>query len=193
MGYNFGENPLKDSCGFLLVSLHFRPKYKALFYFQEHSGIIQQKEAHMKKLIKLLTQKEIILYIVFGLLTTLVDMAVFDIWFNHFGKETANIGNAVSFITATVFAYFTNKLFVFETRSWSPEVLKKEIPVFFSGRIFSFIISVVGMAIATNIFNTNDKVVFGLEATKVVKFFLTILVVSLNYIFSKFWAFKKND
>ena len=92
----------------------------------------------LKKLIQKLVNRETILYLVFGGLTTLVNLAVFWLMNRVLGEDLALVNNAAAFVAAVIFAYVTNKIFVFESRSWSAQTLRKEIPAFVGARLFSF-------------------------------------------------------
>ena len=159
-------------------------------YSKKLITIYLRKEAGMEKLKKMLN-KETILYVVFGLLTSIINIAVFEGWRYVFGEDSELWATTVAFIAAATVAYITNKLFVFETKSWSPEVLRKEIPAFFSARIFSFFLEWIAIFVATRFLNSNEFYILGFQCTSIVKLGMTVVVVILNYIFSKFWIFKK--
>ena len=85
--------------------------------------------------------KELILYIVFGVLTTVVNMAVFQLmqypgklWL---GKNSHWLSNPIAWIAAVAFAYVTNKLFVFEQKSWQPRLVAKEMSSFVAARLLT--------------------------------------------------------
>ena len=77
-----------------------------------------RKEMKMKKKIEKIINKETILYIFFGVWTTIVNFGSFVIFEKFFGSEYYLIANVGSFICATLFAFITNKYFVFESHSW---------------------------------------------------------------------------
>lgn len=154
----------------------------------------------MKQLFKRIFNRETIFYLIFGVLTTLVDWAVFKIGKILFGAEWVLVINAVAFVAAAVFAYITNKLFVFESRSWSPETLKKEIPMFFAARLFSFAFTEAGLWIAKAVLNGEERAVIrfdvigysvSLDGLDIAKIILSVIVVLLNYLFSKLLIFRK--
>lgn len=168
----------------------------------------------MKKL------KELVLYVIFGVLTTLVAMVTFSL-FNKILEPflSANIytliSNVFSWICAVTFAYITNKLWVFESKSWAGKVLKKEIPAFAGARLVTLGIEEAGMLImitwlglnvglgkfATSCFDLiagmgihlPEKVIGFFDGEMMVKLILQVIVVILNYIFSKLVIFKKNE
>ena len=99
----------------------------------------------MDKIRKLLN-RETILYIIFGVATTVVNYAVFHLLYNVlWHQENSLTANAAAFVAAVIFAFVVNKLFVFESRSWALNVLKREIPSFLAGRIGSFGIEEAGL------------------------------------------------
>lgn len=136
------------------------------------------------------------MYIVFGILTTVVNYSVFLLCYNTlFRGKDGLYANIIAFIAAVLFAFVVNKLFVFESKSWSFMVLKKEIPSFLATRIGSFIVEEFGIFIAEKILRLNrfevlriwDTVIDGIVIAKLA---LVIVVVLLNYVFCKFFAFK---
>lgn len=141
----------------------------------------------MKKLLN----RETILYLVFGGLTTLVNYAVFWLGIRLFGEDRALLVNLVSFVAAAVFAYVTNKLFVFESRSWAPAVLRRELPSFFGARIVSFLLEEAGLWLATGPLRAGDYQLLGVSGVMIAKVILSVAVVVLNYLFSKLFIFKK--
>ncbi len=150
----------------------------------------------MKK-ISSLFNKETILYLIFGVLTTIVNYIVFWICYNILLSGKGSVyANIVAFIFAVLFAFFVNKLYVFESKSWSLSVLRKEIPSFFAARIGSFLIEESGLFIAEELLQWNELEVVTLGATvidgvTVVKLALSVVVVLLNYVFCKLFIFKK--
>lgn len=151
----------------------------------------------LKTLIQKFVNKETITYLVFGVLTTVVNFAVLwvlvDFWGAKSGLKESNtfvlISNAVAFVVSVAFAYVTNKLFVFESKSWSPKVLKKEIPSFVGARVATFAIEELGI-FAVTLLQWDTKVFFHISGLMWAKVALAVIVVILNYIFSKFFIFK---
>lgn len=124
-------------------------------------------------------KKETFLYLVFGVLTTIVDYAVAMFLFHglHTGELTAN---NVAWCASVLFAYLTNKLLVFEAKSFEFHVICKEILTFVSARVITLLMA--------------DVIIWGAAhigiSFLVSKLLSSILVVIANYIFSKFWIFK---
>lgn len=150
----------------------------------------------MDKLKKLLN-RETILYIVFGVATTVVNYIVFHLLYNVlWDQRNSLVANAAAFVAAVIFAFVVNKLFVFESRSWAPAVLKREIPSFLAGRIGSFGIEEAGLFLAEKVFKLGGVVAITVGTTAldwitVIKVALAFVVVALNYVFCKLFVFKK--
>ena len=150
----------------------------------------------MDKIRKLLN-RETILYIVFGVATTLVNYVVFHLLYNVlWHQRNSLIANAAAFVAAVIFAFVVNKLFVFESRSWSGATLKREIPSFLAGRIGSFGIEEAGLFLCEKVLKLGGVVAItlgtvALDWITIVKVALSFIVVILNYVFCKLFVFKK--
>ena len=148
----------------------------------------------MKKLIKAFLNKETILYLVFGVLTTAVGFVTLKLFDVVLGKELYLVSNSLSWILSVAFAYVTNKLFVFESKSWKRDVIKKEIPSFLSARIASYFIEQGGLWLMMDVLLFKDKVfdfiVIRLSGLMTAKLVLAVLVVIINYVLSKVLIFK---
>ncbi len=150
----------------------------------------------MDKLKKLLN-RETILYLVFGVATTVVNYIVFWLVYDvALGKQRSLAANTVAFIAAVVFAFVVNKMYVFESKSWGMEALKKEIPSFLASRIGSFLIEEAGLFLCEGVLNLNGVILFNVMGMEVdgittAKLALSVVVVILNYVFCKFFVFKK--
>lgn len=141
--------------------------------------------------------KEIILYIFYGGLTTLVNFVAYWLFDLILGKDLYLITNTIAFIVAAIFAYVVNKLFVFEAKSWSLKVVRKELVEFFAARLFSFGVEELGMLMFVDGFKFKNIAfdVFGYTVTGhfIAKVILAVVVIILNYFFSKFFIFKKEN
>lgn len=145
------------------------------------------------------TAKEIIMYFVFGLLTTVVSWGTYTLFVNVC-KMSVFFANLVSWVCAVAFAYITNKLWVFESKSWSPTVLLKEIGTFVASRGVTGIIEIVTVPLLVkttfdNLFyNIIEKIGLSIQIlftdgiySKIV---VSFIIVVLNYVFSKLFVFK---
>ena len=127
-------------------------------------------------------------YLIFGALSTVVNIGVYAIFsallLKGMANETlkVNISEIVAFIAAVVFAYVTNKFYVFNSKTNGIKELAKEITSFISCRILTEIISILMMNVAVW-FNINDILM---------KILSNIVVIVLNFVFSKILIFKEN-
>jgi putative flippase GtrA len=129
-------------------------------------------------------KKEVINYLIFGGLTTLINLICFKLieWF--FGSEVYLINNIICWVVAVCFAFVTNKLWVFESKSWDKKILIPQLVSFVSARVFSLLMEEVGLFVLIDIMFANSFVA---------KIIMQVVVVVSNYIFSKFIIFKKRD
>ena len=156
--------------------------------------------------------KELVLYVVFGVLTTVVNLIAVGIFKKFIPFLIANI---IAWVVAVAFAYVTNKLFVFESKSWKKDIVIKEVASFTGARLLTLGIEEAGIILMDNILHLTDSLgVFAgkcLDLTKIVnitmpaafyekldgemmiKIILAVIVVILNYVFSKLIIFKKKN
>ncbi|MBQ1193076.1 MAG: GtrA family protein [Lachnospiraceae bacterium] len=134
----------------------------------------------IKQLIKKILNKETILYIVFGVITTIVDFLVFSIFYYGLSIDEV-ISNTIAWFAAVVVAFITNKLIVFNSKGHEAKELIKEIASFFLARVTSLIITDVFLVFAAHI-NMNMLLA---------KAFISVAVIVINYFFSKLFIFKK--
>lgn len=128
--------------------------------------------------IKKLFNKEVILYIIFGFLTTFVDTIIFFM-FNNILKLNYIFSTCMAWFFAVLFSYITNKLFVFSYKRNTNKLLK-EIMSFFSLRLISLVLSIVFMIIMIEILNISEFLS---------KILVNFVVVVINYFFSKLFIF----
>lgn len=126
--------------------------------------------------------EELVMYIIVGVCTMIVSLASYYILANPLGiyYQTANI---ISWVLAVAFAYVTNKKFVFKSRYSGLSGTAKEMASFVSSRIASLLAEVISMYFFVQICQIDDNIV---------KLMNQVLVTVLNYIFSKFWVFRKS-
>lgn len=147
----------------------------------------------MKTLLDKLLKKETILYLVFGVLTTIINFIVFDLLHRTLGEKYVLVSETIAFIAAVLFAFFTNKPFVFESRDWSCKTLARELPTFFGGRIISFLIEAGLVLLSRDLLHAGSYKVLGINGLTVAKVPIAVIVVILNYVFSKLMVFQKNS
>lgn len=124
--------------------------------------------------------KSILMYLFFGICTTVINIVTY--WIFYIYLDFPNILSTIfSWIISVLFAYITNKLWVFESRSFDKQVLSHEIPTFFGARLLSGVIDLGIMFVFVDIL---------LSPAMVVKFISNVFVVIFNYIASKLVIFK---
>ena len=141
----------------------------------------------MKRIIE--KYREIILYLFFGVLTTCVSWGSYAL-FAHFVGTGVAVANALSWFFATVFAFVTNKIFVFLSSSWDVKVVAKEFAAFVSARLGTGLFEVVAVPLVYNL--GFDYSVLGVEGAAA-KITISFLVVVANYFLSKKIVFKKTE
>ena len=129
----------------------------------------------------LLKHKDIISYLFFGVLTTLVNYVVYLPLYNLTGW-TAAAANGAAWVVAVLFAYVTNKLFVFESRSWAWEVVAPEFAKFIACRVGSGAAETAILGLTVDMLAWNGNIM---------KLVTSVLVIVLNYIGSKLLVFRK--
>ena len=135
----------------------------------------------LKEIIKKVCTKEVILYGVFGILTTIVNLASFYILTNILHWEE-NVSNIIAILLAVIFAYITNKDLVFNSKA---ESFKEKILEFFKfmlGRAFTMFVELIGFYLLFNLLGIQKLIS---------KTLITVIVIILNFFISKFFAFKK--
>jgi len=136
-----------------------------------------------EKLKEKLLSKEVLLYLVFGVLTTLVNIIVFTLLYRTLGVGTV-ASNVAAWVLSVLFAYVTNRTFVFESKAAGAKAVIIEAIGFFSGRIMTGLLDTVIMYVSVDILAMDDLVM---------KILSNVLVVILNYVISKFIVFRRKQ
>lgn len=131
--------------------------------------------------IKELLFSEAFKYLVVGGLTTLVNLAVFAL-LSEVLKWDVTLSNIISIMTSIIFAYITNKIFVFESHCPDLKALCTECAKFIGARLSTMAIEVGGVFLTVNVIGQQPMV--GKLETQVI-------VIVGNYFISKFFVFKK--
>ena len=124
--------------------------------------------------------KEVLLYLFFGGLTFCVSIASYA-YFNLVLDFNELVANVFSWILAVLFAYITNKIWVFQAPVSSIRDFLKQIFSFFGGRLATLGVEEVILFVFITCLNWNSMIV---------KVVAQIVVIFLNYIISKLWVFK---
>ena len=129
--------------------------------------------------------KEVINYLIFGVLTTVVSLIVYYAsvytFLNPDNAIQLQIANILSWVAGVTFAYFTNRKYVFESNEKNKI---KEASKFVLARVTTLIMDMIIMWLGVTVLHCNDKIV---------KIISQIVIIVSNYIFSKLFVFKKES
>ena len=133
--------------------------------------------------IRMLIRKhyDILAYLVFGVLTTAVNYIVYLPCYNllHISAAASNV---IAWLAAVIFAYLTNKPFVFKSYDWSAKTVVPELTKFVGSRIVSGALETLVIFVTVDVLRWNGNVM---------KLITSVLVVILNYVASKLVVFRK--
>lgn len=142
----------------------------------------------IRKFLHAAVNKETILYIVFGIVTTMINIVVATLCYQNLSVSSPELlnmtSNCIGWILAVLFAFITNKLFVFESRHKKGTAVLTELLLFIAARLFSLGMELLFMYLLVDLFH-RDYVWS--------KILMNIAVIILNYLFSKLFIFKKNS
>ena len=134
---------------------------------------------------KYLKYKEIIIYLIFGILTTIISLLTYYLLtYTILNPEIPlelQIANIISWITCVTFAYITNRKYVFNSQNKN---IIKEIIKFYTSRLSTLFLDMLFMYIFVTKLNLNDKII---------KIIINIIIIILNYILSKILVFKPKE
>ena len=126
------------------------------------------------------TERLFIVYLIFGALTTIVNYFVYLPLHNLLGVSAA-VSNVVAWLIAVIFAYLTNKPFVFNSNDWSRAVVVPEFMKFIGCRVGSGAFETLFLLLTVDFFQFNGNIM---------KLITSVIVVILNYIGSKWLVFQ---
>ncbi len=124
--------------------------------------------------------RSVIIYLVFGVLTTLVNYFVYYPLYNVV-KFSAAASNGISWLVAVIFAFFTNKSYVFKSKSWDKNVVVPEFIKFVGCRTLSGVAETAILYVVVDVLSGDGNLL---------KILTSILVIVFNYIAGKFLVFK---
>lgn len=124
---------------------------------------------------------DILAYLIFGVLTTVVNYLVYLPLYNWVGLS-ATVSNAIAWVFAVAFAFLTNKPFVFKSHDWSPKTVVPELTKFLGCRVGSGLMETVIMLLSVDLLGWDGNIM---------KLATSVLVIILNYIGSKLLVFAK--
>lgn len=135
----------------------------------------------MKKILNLLRRyQDILSYLVFGVLTTLVNFLVYYPLTNLLAVN-ATVANVIAWAVSVAFAFVTNKPFVFKSHDWSAEVVFPELAKFVGTRIGSGALETAMIFVFVDLLAWDGNIV---------KIAVSVLVVIINYVGSKLLVFR---
>ena len=123
---------------------------------------------------------DILIYLVFGVLTTVVNYAIYLPVFNFCGISAA-VSNMIAWAGAVIFAFLTNKPFVFHSHDWSAKTAVPELIKFVSCRLASGVMETVILFLTVDCMNWNGNIW---------KLVTQVLVIIINYVGSKLLVFR---
>lgn len=137
----------------------------------------------IKKMWRFLTTPEMIKYIIFGVLTTIINILACGLCYDYLHWDIL-IANAFAWVLSVAFAFVTNKLYVFNSKSFAASVFWRELAGFVGARLLTLGIDELGMELMV------DMLFWNVWVSKVL---VNIVVVIVNYILSKLIIFKKRE
>ena len=136
----------------------------------------------MKKLKALMVKyREILSYLFFGVLTTVVNYCVYLPLFNLL-QLSATRSNVIAWAVSVAFAYLTNKPFVFRSHDWSAKTVLPELSKFVGCRVGSGLIETGVLFVTVDLLHWNGNIL---------KLLVSVLVVVLNYVGSRLLVFRR--
>lgn len=136
-----------------------------------------------------LVNRETVSYVVFGVLTTIVNIVAYLLCNTAISRAGIMSGVActllsttVAWILAVLFAYVVNKWFVFQSKTDTLSAALREFGLFIAARLFSYGVDAVGMVLMVNVMHLGNA--FS-------KIFMNVIVMIMNYFFSKWFIFNK--
>lgn len=127
--------------------------------------------------------RDILSYLIFGVLTTAVNYLIYLPAFNFCGISAA-VSNMIAWVGAVIFAFLTNKPFVFHSHDWSAKTVVPELTKFVSCRLASGVLETVILFLAVDCMSWNGNIW---------KLITQVLVIIINYVGSKLLVFRKKS
>ena len=159
-------------------------------FFEKIHSILAKfiKNEKLMDIIRKVISKEVISYLFFGVMTTVVNFVIFGLC----DSLNVLVANAIAWVGAVAFAFVTNKLFVFESKSWKPKVLFKELPTFVGARLLTLGLEEAGLLVLIEWLHLDTAITLPfIGGEMIIKIIISVVVVVLNYVFSKVLIFKK--
>ncbi|MCL2367440.1 MAG: GtrA family protein [Oscillospiraceae bacterium] len=137
----------------------------------------------LKQLLKKALVREVIVYVFFGVLTTAVSFGAF-VLFERIMDLPWAVANTLSHLLAILFAFVTNKIWVFQARDYAPRKVISEFLKFLSSRLLSYVVDMGLLALLIEVLRYDPLLS---------RVGTTVIIVVLNYVMSKVIVFRKKD
>lgn len=123
--------------------------------------------------------REVFLYVVFGVLTTLINI----ITYTFFVKLNMDykIATTIAFVVSIIFAFFTNRKYVFIRKDEKQSQIFNEFIKFVTGRLLTYFLDLIGLIMLIQFLHFDEIIS---------KCIISIIVIICNYVISKYWAFR---
>ena len=131
----------------------------------------------------LMSHKDILMYLIFGVLTTIVSYGIYFPLYNLLFWP-ATLCNVLSWIGAVVFAFVTNKIFVFRSKDWSGRAAFTEFYKFVGSRLASLVVETAIIFVTVEVLFLDGNIM---------KLVASLIVVIMNYITSKLIVFRRKN
>lgn len=125
--------------------------------------------------------KDVLSYLIFGVLTTVVNYMIYLPIYNFCGVSAA-VSNMIAWVGAVMFAFLTNKPFVFHSHDWSAGTVVPELTKFISCRLASGVLETAILLLTVDCLHWNGNVW---------KLVTQVMVIIINYVGSKLLVFRK--
>jgi putative flippase GtrA len=140
--------------------------------------------------IKKFFTREVISYLIFGVLTTVVNIVV-SFFLTAVCNVEGNLASTIGIICCILFAYFTNRKWVFNSTATTLKEKWIEFIKFILGRAVTAVLEIVGVFFLNNIIHSFYGMFSDNIAYLINKCLITVIIIILNFFISKFFAFKK--
>ena len=135
----------------------------------------------LKKSWRCLAAAEMLLYMLCGIRTTAVNILSFGLLRDVLQWQLLT-ANTLAWVLSVAFAFLTNKVFVFRSKSFAAKLVLRELVSFVGARLFSLAVDTAGMWLLVDVLTWNDWLA---------KVLMNVIVIVLNYVFSKLFIFKR--
>ena len=137
----------------------------------------------IKKIWKYLTSREMILYIVFGVLTTVLNLVIYFVMTEGMAQNES-FSYFIAWVVAVAFAFVTNKKFVFSSKTKRAKAVLYELATFVGGRLLTFAIGEILITVFVSMLA---------QSNVLWKIFTNIIEIVVNWLVSKMITFRKKS